>query len=188
MIDHASADAPIATGYAANRSLMKHDFMRYLSQQLFNTPQGLDLVSNETAVSQDIATNGSELFVSDISAALAAAGTEASPLTNSTTTNANLVRELLRHVAATAPTRLSDILNADSADNNENRNAIPFVQNDTINFHVTVNAAANQNNLTGVNAIAARTYRVMLLVRDTPSNTSTAGLSDTPAGLVADYN
>ena len=188
MIDHGSADAPIVAGYAANRSLMKHDFMRYLSQELFNTPQGLDLVSNETAVSQDIATNGSELFVTDISAALAAAGTEASPLTNSTTTQANLVRELLRHVAATAPTRLSDILNADSADNNENRNAIPFLENDTINFHVTVNAAANQNNLTGVGAIAPRTYRVMLLVRDTPSNTPTATLTDTPAGLVADYN
>ena len=186
MADHASSADAIGGTYSDVRSLMKHDFMRYVANALFNTHQGLDLVSNETAVSQDIATNGSELFVSDISAALAAAGTEASPLTNSDATDANLSRILLRHIAASAPTRLSDILTNVSNDNNANRNAIPFIQNDTINFHVTVNAAANQNNLTGVGAIAARTYRVMLLVRDTPQNTTADDV--TGLTLVADYN
>ena len=88
---------------------------------------------------------------------------------------------------ATAPDRLNDILAADVADNNANRNAIPFIDGDSINFHVTVKAPTGQHNLTGIAAIPDRVYRVMLLVKTTASNTF-ALEDDTPAGLVANFN
>jgi hypothetical protein len=57
MMDANESNSPIASGFANDRSLVKHDFVRYLAEQLFNTHRGVDLFSNENELKDDLAEN-----------------------------------------------------------------------------------------------------------------------------------
>jgi len=52
--------------YADNRSLMKHDFIRFLSNEIFGTPFGADLFNNEVTLRNDIEKIGNELYTNKI--------------------------------------------------------------------------------------------------------------------------
>lgn len=193
-VAHAMADdatysaGQIATGYAANRMLMKHDYMRHVALELFNTHHGLDLVSNEVAVSKNFSAKGTALYNTDISQALyVASGSGAGNLQNDASGNTNISRELLRHIMETAPERLETVRDGSGSQ----IHSIPFEVDDTLNFHVTVGAAPGQNALTGrTAAISTRTYRVILVAKSDITGLNTApetteGSGDTDAADVA---
>ena len=159
---------PIAEGYAANKASAMHDFVRHIAKHLFNTHQGVDLLSNETALIADLSSNGDDTAWVDISNALGAAD----GLTNSTTDNTNLVRELIMQLSnsTTGRARLENDISGVSASNYV---SVPLKEDDTISFKVTVNAAANQEDLVsaGLAAVPARSYKIVLILKGSPNNT-----------------
>ena len=181
VLNPANADmsgTPIfATGgdILANKNKVKHDFVRYLAQQLFNTAYGVDLFSNEDALLNDIVSKGATAHTA-IKTALAAVNTTAAGLadtdvnglkyaTNALTGETNFSRELLRQVAYAAAPRfaaISDISGVQS---------IPLQADDTINFKVSISAAPNQHELTGrTNPFNARVYQIRLVLKAEPTN------------------
>ena len=167
---HTLTSSPIlATGgdISADKNLVKHDFVRYLAQQLFNTPHGVDLFSNEDELLADLVTKGNTAYT-NIKAALdavneASAANGSSPnkySTNALTTNGNFARELLRQVAHSAPARFHGITDSTSIQ------SIPLAIDDTINFKVSVTAATNQHNLTSrASAFDTRVYHIRLVLK-----------------------
>ena len=67
MMDKSDSESAILTGLSAEKMLVKHDFIRYLSQKLFNTPHGVDLFNNESALLNNLTTLGTESFTQDVS-------------------------------------------------------------------------------------------------------------------------
>ncbi len=174
--EHATgASGKLGSGYDDNRCLLKHDFVRYLAQKLFNTVHGVDLFSNETELLENIVGHGNaikdgintkltEVGVSGNTAGLA--GSVGSQyLTNATAESKNLGRIIMQQLASSAPARFStDISNSDAIQ------SMPFQEDDALYFKVTVKAATNQHNLTSVAAIEDRVYHIKLLVKASPSN------------------
>ncbi len=100
--------------FAANKSLVKHDFIRYISLQLFNTIHGVDFLSNEDDLLENIVYYGDAARVgimavldtistqsADITMAADASGNRY--LTNAVTSNTNISRELLRQIYLNVP-------------------------------------------------------------------------------------
>jgi uncharacterized protein YjbI with pentapeptide repeats len=158
--------------FDANKMLAKHDFLRYLSLKLFNTIHGVDLFNNETDLlenatywGEDVRTNihniltGISTTSSDETMSYDASGNKY--LTNSTTSNTNLCRELVRQLLAGAPSRFGNIANANLPQ------GIPLIEGDTINFKITFNPAPSQDTLTGVEIIPSRSYMVKLVMKST---------------------
>lgn len=158
----------------ANKNFVKHDFLRYLALKLFNTPHGVDLFSNEEALLADLVTKGTTARTSIESAlalvdqATAASGTAPHKYsTNATTTPANICRELMRQVASAAASRFYGMENVTTIQ------SVPIAAGDTINFRLSVTAAANQHLLTArPTAFDTRVYKIQLnIVADSASNT-----------------
>jgi len=177
---HTLSSTPIlASGgdIADEKNLVKHDFVRYLAQQLFNTPYGVDLFSNEDALLSDIVTKGATAY-SDIKAALdavnmssAAHGDSPSKYsTNNETSTANFSRELLRQVASQAASRF-----ATGISNVSTIQSVPLLENDTISFKVSITPAADQHNLTSrPSAFNTRVYEIKLVLKEDIDATNVA--------------
>ena len=163
--------------FNANKMLAKHDFLRYLSLKLFNTIHGVDLFNNESDLlenatywGEDVRTNirniltGISTTSSDGTMSYDASGNKY--LTNATTSNTNLCRELVRQLLAGASSRFGNITDANTPQ------SIPLIEDDTINFKITFTPASNQDALTGVDPIPARSYMVKLVMK-----TSITGLN-----------
>lgn len=153
----------------AEKNLVKHDFLRYLAEQLFNTPHGVDLFSNEDALLSDLVDKGVDAREA-IEAALAAvdqstAANGTSPhkySTNALTGNTNLCRELMRQVANAAPSRFYGTQNVTTVQ------SVPIEDGDSINFLLSVSAAADQHDLTErPSAFDTRVYKIQLNIVDT---------------------
>lgn len=172
MLDHPDSSGAIATGYADNKMFLKHDYIRYLALRLFNTHHGVDLFSNETALVNDISSNAATV-VSHITGILTAvdisgSGTGMSGAANNYYFNDdasanNICQKVLSHMIKADPSRFSALSSAITP--------LPFIENDSLNFNVTVKAATGQHNLTSVAAIPDRVYRIKLLLKASPSNT-----------------
>ena len=153
-----------------NRNKVKHDFVRYLALKLFNTAYGVDLFSNEDALLGDLVSKGATAY-DDIKSALNAVNTTAAGLpatdgsgnkyaTNDLSGNTNFSRELLRQVAYAAPARFAGTENVSTIQ------SVPLEVDDTINFKVSISAAANQHNLTGVaGPFPIRVYQIRLVLK-----------------------
>ena len=147
----------------ANKNLVKHDFVRYLALSLFNTPHGVDLFSNENALLTDLVQKGAVARLA-IQAALNAVdnsnatyGTSPGKYnTNAENTSSNFSRVLLRQVANQAPARFYGIADISGI------HSIPFENNDSISFKVSISAASGQHNLTGRSAFNTRVYKIRL--------------------------
>lgn len=171
-----SAGAKLTTGVDASKNLLKHDFVRYLAESLFNTVHGVDLFSNEDALLEDIAENGyaarlaiesalDKVNTTNVAAGYLTSAVDASGYrytTNALTGNTNICRELMRQIAngaasrfaATAPSPLHQ--------------SVPLVNGDTLNFKVTVVAADNQHDLTGrTGPFDQRVYKIQLILTGT---------------------
>jgi hypothetical protein len=178
------------TVFDLSRSLVKHDFLRYISQQLFNTHLGVDLFTNEGDMTYNIAKQGhlygwgadpnasgaeTSIWKTLVDASNGAMEADAGYYTNDTLTEANLTRELLGQLSNSADgrKRLADIL-IDNSNNTtkyaDGTYAIPFENGDSVSLKVTLNAAANQHLLTGVGEIPPRTYRIKINLLDNIAN------------------
>jgi len=155
---------PIATGFEENRSLLKHDFIRYLALKLFNTYHGVDLFNNEQELKDEIVRLG-DTILSTIKNDLSIANNK----TNAETGNDNIGYKLMKQIGHHDPDRFRTevgygILNTNGVQ------SIPLLNNDKLIFNVTINPAEGQNNLTGVNPIDSRTYRIVLILKDNVTN------------------
>jgi len=170
--------------YDHNKALVKHDFIRYIAQRMFNTYQAVDLFNNQLGVIQNIETvcdgsaNGHSWY--DISAALHSVSTNGTNpgllvdnnglkyMTVATTTPDNLTRELFLQVVGNQPDRLT--ANADGSSRvlgSADRQDMLFYDGDTINFNLTISPAAGQetvSGLTNISPIPSRTYVIKLLL------------------------
>ena len=167
-------------GVTADKNKVKHDFVRYLALKLFNTPYGVDLFSNETALLNDLVTKGNTAHAA-IKTSLDAVNTtsidlSANPLyqglryaTNGLTGVTNFSRELLRQMAFSVPARFattSDVSGVQS---------IPFEADDSINFKVIISPAAGQQALTNVaGPFNARSYQIKLILKAEAANVAIA--------------
>jgi hypothetical protein len=179
-------------GYTADKSLVKHDFTRYIALQLFNTVNGVDLFQNESDILENITYYGENSRVgiqsvldtvstmsADITMNMDSSGNKYS--TNDNDSITNISRELMRQIAVSAPARLEDseVVSAAAAGS---LLSVPLVENDTLNIRVTVEAAPGQHTVTNVGTIPGRTYNIKLILKnsiggatDTSGNT---GVSD----------
>jgi uncharacterized protein YjbI with pentapeptide repeats len=159
------------TMFAANKLFTKHDFIRYLALKLFRTIFGValfkntnELLENETYWGENVRSNiyniltGISTTSSDVSMNYDASGNKY--LTNNVSSNTNLCRELMRQVAASAPSRFGSI--ADTL----LPQSVPFAENDSINFKVTFNSTQTQHDLTGVAFIPSRSYMIKLIMKE----------------------
>ena len=177
MLDRAESDGGCVANdtYATDKSLVKHDFIRYIALQLFNTVRGVDLFQNESDILENISYYGEVARVgiqsvldtvssisADITMNIDSSGNKYSKNKNDSITN--ISRELMRQIATSAPSRLtdSDVTAAASAGSIQ---SVPLIENDTLNIKVTVEAAPNQHDLTNVDAIPSRTYNIKLILK-----------------------
>jgi len=171
-----SSSPILATGgsIVAEKNLVKHDFVRYLAEQLFNTPHGVDLFSNEDALLSDLVSKGATArgaidaslnAVNQANAAHGPAGHKYS--TNALTGAANFSRELMRQIANAAPSRFASITNSTAIQ------SVPLLVDDTISFKVSISPAANQHDLTGrPTAFNTRVYQIKLVLKADATNTA----------------
>lgn len=159
--------------FGGDKSLVKHDFIRYIAYKLFNTIHGVDLLSNESDLLGNIEYYGEVARVgimavldtvgalsADITMSLDGSGNRY--LTNTNTDNTNISRELLRQIALNVPERLTALDASGGV-----ILSVPFVENDTLNIKVVVAPSPNQHTLTNVNAapIPSRSYNIKLIMK-----------------------
>ena len=161
--------------YSADKSLVKHDFIRYIALHLFNTIHGVDLFRNEEDLRENLAYYGEVARVGIMSVldtvgtmsaniAMAVDGSGNRYSTNDDTAVTNISRELMRQIAVSAPGRLVAIDEAEGG-GGAGIQSIPLSENDTLNFKVVMEASPGQNALTNVAAIPARTYNIKLIMK-----------------------
>ena len=186
MLDRGESSGMLTGGsnaavFGANKSLVKHDFIRYIALQLFGTIHGVDFLSNEADLLGNMEYYG-EVARVGIMAVLDTVSTMSGDitmdvdgsgnryLTNTNTTNTNISRELLRQIAVSVPERLTAL------DGGEGGAVIsvPFVENDTLNIKVVMEPSPNQNALTNVNTIPARSYNIKLIMKGDVAAMNTA--------------
>ena len=171
----------------AAKNLVKHDFVRYLADHLFNTPHGVDLFSNEDDLLVDLVTKGSaaatdiETALGDVNHANADGGTDADTLkysTNAQNTNTNICRELMLQIINGDASRFGSIANSTA------KQSVPIIPGDSLNFVLSITAADNQEDLTGVGAFDVRKYKIQLNVVDSATPTNTVPVE---AGSATEY-
>ena len=168
----------IGDGYDSSKSLVKHDFIRYIALRLFNTHHGVDLFQNEQELHENLAYLG-ETVRYNIDNILTGVSTTSDSetmaydasgnkyLTNDASGNTNLCREIMRQIAASDPARFYN-----NGGNTAGIRNMPLEENDSINFKLTITAAASQNILTGVSVIPSRTYLIKLMLKNTVNTSS----------------
>lgn len=162
---NALATGEIGGGFDRNRSMVKHDFIRYLAQKLFNTYLGTDLFNNEQELKDEIVRLGGTVLDSVV-----ADLTTAHNMTNATTTSDNIGREILKQIAHADPDRLRTGLDHGIQETADFQ-SIPFANGDTLIFNVTINPAAGQHALTNLaDEIGGRKYRIVLHICDDADN------------------
>jgi hypothetical protein len=170
--------------YDHNKALVKHDFIRYIAQRMFNTYQAVDLFNNQLAVIQNIESvcDGSAAGRSwyDISAALHSVSTNGTNpallvddnglkyMTTASVSADNLSRELFLQIVGNQPDRLTvDPNGASRVLGSAGTQDMIFYDGDTINFNLTINAASGQetvSGLTNISPIPSRTYVIKLVM------------------------
>jgi hypothetical protein len=192
--------------YDHNKALVKHDFIRYIAQRMFNTYQAVDLFNNQLEVIQNIETvcdgSGNGHAWHDISAALynvdMTNGTNHGLLvdsngnkymTTATTTPDNLSRELFLQIVGNQPNRLT--ANPDGSSRvlgSADRQNMLFYDGDTINFNVTINAASGQetvSGLSGISPIPPRTYVIKLIMVSNSDGSHVNAQTDTIGNTIS---
>lgn len=159
--------------FTSVKSLVKHDFIRYISFHLFNTINGVDFLSNEEDLLENIVYYGESARVgimavldtigtlsADITMAADASGNRY--LTNAATTNTNISRELLRQISINVPERLTAL----DGGGGGILQSVPLIENDTLNIKVVLEPSPGQNTLTNVSTIPPRAYNIKLIMKN----------------------
>jgi hypothetical protein len=161
------------TSFTAAKSLVKHDFIRYIALRLFNTIHGVDFLTNESDLLENISYYGESARVG-IMAVLDTIGTQSADitmdvdasgnryLTNATTSVTNISRELLRQISLNVPDRLTAL--EDSGEGGVIM-SVPLVENDTLNIKLILEPSPGQHTLTNrEGAIPPRAYNIKLII------------------------
>ena len=164
--------------FDSNKSLIKHDFLRYIALKLFNTINGVDLFANETELLENLTYQGEVTRIgvesvldtisttsADITMNIDASGNRY--LTDNDNTIENITRELLTQISHHDPARLNTITDTSGIQ------SIPFIQNDSLNIKLTITPNQNQHLLTGVSEITERTYNIKLVMKSDVSGLNT---------------
>ena len=186
MMDRLESSNAIFNVNTPSEMLVKHDFIRYLAQKLFNTPMGTDLFSNQSELLNSLHSLGEKVY-QDISASLWKYATTSSrpvpadvtsgfildPVSGYKATTADLPTQdnlcfvMTNKLLETLPERFHN-LQLDS----KNLFKLPILAGDSISFVVTVNPTPGQNNITGVAPFGARSYQIKIVIDDgTHANT-----------------
>jgi hypothetical protein len=187
------------TSIPNSKKLVKHDYIRFLSQRLFNTTRGVDLMANEFEIIENLAGNGS-LFtgmnarkildvLNSISTTKSTSGLDGTDadnnnkkyLTNKTLIPTNIVRSIIEQISNGDPKRFNNLVDVS---NNHLIRPVPFIVNDRLNFTLKIKAAPNQNDLTKVAAIPDRTYLISLILAN--GNAASLNLQVTDSAFIGD--
>lgn len=163
--------------YAKSKLLVCHDFVRYLALRLFNTHQGVDLFNNEEELLASVRLKCEKITLANIINILESLDVSNNLLSNFidisgvslyyTTNNdisGNITKTILEQMISIDKKRFKNILNTDLPQ------PIPFKLGDTIDFKLVVNPAENQHELTNVNSIEARVFRIIYKIVENPNN------------------
>jgi hypothetical protein len=183
--------SPIAIGgvkqnpYPQNKMYVCHDFIRFLAQKLFNTHEGVDLFVNQ----KDLLLNIRDAVYAgvwsfDVESAIKTA-LMAVDMTNPTLplsdlltkdgynkyfttsededSSGNICRVIAEQLMATVPSRFQSIGPSDAMQ------SLPLEEGDTLDFKITIKPAEGQHNLTGVDEIYGRSYKISLILKADPS-------------------
>ena len=164
---------PIASGFDLNKSMVCHDFVRYLAQKLFNTHHGVDLFDNERELLANIrdkargvwTTMETEVNKYGDGVGLGVAGSHADMKTDSAG-----AKYSQRDLDTSIVKRLYDQM-INSADGRARFKtgvvsdvpfSLPFENGDTIEIKLIINSQADQHNLTNLaDPIGPRTYKII---------------------------
>jgi len=194
MLDKPDSDRAMLQVGIPNRMLVKHDFIRYLSSKLFNTPNGVDLFNNQELLIKHMNTLGYNAFQNDISGTLWKYSTTSTLTDNSAlpkylidassnmfctnnnfTTNDNICRELFNQILKVQPDRFSTTdIEAYTADGNHfGQYSLPIRTGDSISYKLTVFPAHDQEKLTGVAPFGGRSFQIKLIVVENATGMNT---------------
>jgi hypothetical protein len=144
---------------SSGNSQVKHDFLRHLADELFNTHHGVDLFSNEEDMLVDLCGNVSNSLNTKIIALLDANN---SLYTNNDDVSLNFGRKLLLQLNRSQVGR--DRLHTTVDDSNDYQQ-FPFEADDEIHIKVTMQAAEGQKDLVGKDtAPNDRSYLIRLVL------------------------
>jgi hypothetical protein len=191
MLDRSESSGMLVGGggggsFASEKSLVKHDFIRYIALRLFNTIHGVDFLTNENELLENITYYGESARVG-IMAVLDTIGTQSADitmaadtsgnryLTNATTSVTNISRELLRQISLNVPERLTALEDGSGGV----ITSVPLVENDTLNIKVVLEPSPGQHTLTNVNTITPRAYNIKLIMKNVITNGGGGGVSNT---------
>ena len=167
---------------------LKTDYIRYLALKLFGTHYGVDLFVNEeelvqamydriaVAMGVNYALIDSLNYIDGSNVNLSV-DTQFKKVydyrieryvycytkyaTDNFNTNQNLCRELMLQLLQLDPMRFQNIQDTSFMQ------PLPFIAGDSINFKIGINAAQDQELLTGVTTIPKRTYQIKIILTDT---------------------
>ena len=165
--------------YASNKNLVKHDFLRYVAHRLFNSVHGLDLIHNEAEMAEDVAAKGHTIWMhikGILDSVSTASVTDPSGftfgvdpfgnkyLTNTDASDVNVCREMMMQMISKSPERFivgeNDVAGVGIR-------KLPFMDGDSFNFKITVNAAEGQHELINVAPIPPRVYNIKIVLKPT---------------------
>jgi hypothetical protein len=183
---------PIATGgnkqasYPDNKMYVCHDFIRFLAQKLFNTHEGVDLFVNQKELLlniRDNVHNASWSWTSSPDSAIKQA-LEAVDMTSPTDpqsallnqdgankyfttsedsdSSGNICRVIAEQLMLEAASRFQSIAPSDAMQ------SLPFEEDDTLDFKIIIKPAAGQHELTSVDPIEGRSYKISLVMKASP--------------------
>jgi len=170
-----SIDARDGTQLGPDQLSIPQDYLRHLAEEIFGTPQGVDLFYNETALVADIcnnvhgswygpnlqlllsiSTNTNDFNASDIQGTAGNfyydnSGSHMQP---------NIGKVIFDQLLTNQPGRFIAQDDDEHIDDTGARQSIPLIPGDSIQFIVTVKAHATQKSLETGAAIADRAYRI----------------------------
>lgn len=145
-----------AVDVGATLNAVKHDFVRHIAKDLFNTHHGVDLFENEEEMVTDLHNKGDDAWTNDISAKLDAANAK----TNADTSSSNLCRVLFRQLVKSKPERFQQL---DVLSEPDLTYKMPFIAGDSISFKVLYKAKEDQQSIINrQTAVADRSYAIKL--------------------------
>jgi hypothetical protein len=156
-----------------SHNLLKHDLIRYLADKLFGSYKLSNLIHNRKQIIDSIEVRGWN-FISTNQTILDFNYNDGIGL-NNTDISYNICRNIMKTIATFSPSRF-DLTNGEttySITNTTNKQSVPFVEGDTLNYIITINPPLTQEQLTGLNTtINPRTYRIQLYLTNNSNYTN----------------
>ena len=166
----------------SGQNLIRYDFVKYLAFKLTGTVHGVDLFKNEAEVVQELGKSGYNLYDEHILPVFNTSGTPTIPLSDLNKGNTNITRHLLGQMADSAihrerfktgtPLTVNGVVSNDySLRATYLPQPVMIVDGDKFVFELVINPNENQHEVTSVEQLTKRTYRIAL--EAVPDNTKT---------------